>query len=283
MEDWPLGDWWASKTLRDGSSVESILRLGADGRYAETLRQVFEGTERVVGGHWTFDPAKELLTFQPDANSDLGQPPVTLGLAGCDLRFQPAAEGKPGMAASWLVRASSKPTNTLSLMCLDPPRLTATSLYYIRRRPPAGPAAPMPPLTRLNDPEFGQLVWDGTWWVGRVPFCGRTVGLHLWPMLAAPTAEEQREIINRWRGALERLAEAEPKLRQQTALEMAEALQEVQENEMPPQALADSLELLLIELSTEAALNYVSLEFLGETPITTCLNEDLSFREVEMG
>ncbi len=286
MEDWLVADWTGVLDLLDESRVTSFLHLGGDGRYKDVVRQP-DGTESVIQGSWTYESAKQILHFQPDAEALQRDPPVALGLAACDLRYQPAARGKAGRATAWMV---TNHAGALGLMCLDPPKLLAPNLYYRRLPAPAPKRADVAPerIVRWADDFLGELSWDGLSYSceGQLPFQGRTVRLDLWLIEGAPTAEEFQTLINMWRELPERLPAAEPALRRQAAERLAEAVLDYgAENGLPREEFLENLELLLIRLSNdgEGELRYISPKFFGIQPITISCDVDLSFQEVEVG
>jgi len=144
-------------------------------------------------------------------------------------------------------------------------------------------------LASWIDPVLGELVWEGTGWVGTVEMSGRSVRLWLDPDRTTPTRQEQLAIIEASGALLVGVRKVEPEFRRRLARELAQAVGSQATEEVAAEAmaavdeLAAALELEDVSLHGSGELHYRDASgkfFPSDELFNVYFSEDLTYDEM---
>lgn len=139
----------------------------------------------------------------------------------------------------------------------------------------------MDPLARITDPVLGDLTWDGgdSCWSRELTVRGRPVLLALHTGLVDPSAEEKLAVVEASRPLLAAILAAEPSLRLRTAQDLAGA---EFAGRTTAARLERSLRLVDISLGVCRQLDYHLKSLFRRLTVSVYLEDDLSYREIEI-
>ena len=132
-------------------------------------------------------------------------------------------------------------------------------------------------LSRWTDAGFGDLLWAGDNWVGRVPFYGRDVRATIGTDREISTRDDQLDAIAVARRLLADVRSAEPELRRQAAEQIAEAVAEQWPDVgLPRTEFAITVVIEAVSLHGSGELHYQSEACFPGKRITVFFDGDLS-------